>query len=337
MKKIGKIIIPSFIVIASVILFFINYKGIKPLEEVKKKTENNVTIDDVADKTCMCDFYAEKYKDWEKSGYIVQPSEEYDENKKSQEYGAYGTPIAMGMYYDEMMKNNKEIIEKKMECAKEEKKDVFEADGKTGKIGLYDKDNLTEIGKKFCNPFGMVDICVNSVEIQDTAEGYIDENGAIFGEYFEIVDKENGELKETQIIDEAYKDKYKKTGNIVMLVVNITLESNCPWVQNFDIRPELVFLKEDGEYLISDNDIPIDSMYTPRLGIDGMPVYFDKRVYSDGYEYSYLMHAGEKQTINLCYLMEDTYLDNAYIIFNGGDTSVSSTYFACYQNIIKVK
>lgn len=105
------------IAVASVAALWMNSKN-KSLEDVKndiKKTIGDTVNSDsfesenkeqllelIGDNKCICDCLEEEYSDWERRGYSVEPTKEYDSENVSGKLGIYGEPNAQQSFKDEV-------------------------------------------------------------------------------------------------------------------------------------------------------------------------------------------------------------------------------------------
>lgn len=274
--------------------------------EIKDSVEENKKniINAYINKTCRCEYWCKEYADWRDYGYSQTPLRMYNANDLATKKGEYGEVVVTRHFYNSLREYYDEYIEAKKKNAP---KIAFEENSKIEKTGIYDKKNIVSIGEEFCIPKYMTHINVNKILINNTVNGYCDEKGIVYKEF-----------------KEKSKDMLKN--NWVYVVVNITMRCNSPWVIEMPIEPVMCCLADSKEVLIKNNETGLC------ICNDGLPVYFDKCVYSDEKLY-YPMKSGTEITCNLGYFVKKENINDMYLVFD----NKTSTYFSDYQNIVKIQ
>lgn len=240
-----KYITSVVMVLLAVLLVIINIKGINPVVEAekvaekigdevsgeadKKRQEEEKIISAIEERQCNCDFWKEKYKDWEEMGYRERPIEEYDPLNKTGRIGAYGIPKAFDKLREEMGKYTSKYSK---ELKKQAPEIAFSEDGELAHTVL-NISNISKIGEKMCCASYLTDITVKEIKVLDNVKGYDNPEGIMYNDFYLIADKDSGKLNNSY--PQLNPEKYPETGELAYVVVSLELKCNSPWVVSLPI------------------------------------------------------------------------------------------------------
>lgn len=341
-KSLAKYMTSLVVIILALLLVYININGINPIKETanivdkvsdeisgeadkKRKEEENIFCA-IEQKKCNCKYWKEHYPDWEEQGYVTKPTMEYDPLNKIGRYGIYGIPKVKRIFFDDIS----EYMSKYSENLEAKAPQEAFLDDKSLNQSVVNLDNLTEIGEKMCYAPYLTDVTVNDIKILDNVTGYNKAEGIVFNDFYRVVDEQTGMLN--NVYPALNPELYPQSGEIVYVIVNLTIECNSPWVIELPIDYAIRCYKKADRCLVIDESAPQGELYSPCLGYDGMAVYVDK-IPKEFEGYFYPIGEGEKVTMNMGYFVDKAYIDNMYLVFNLGN---NEGYASAYQYAIKI-
>lgn len=330
------------VVLVALLLVYFNINGINPVKETadivdrvgdeisgeadKKRKEEEGIIQAIEQRRCNCEYWKEQYLDWEKLGYEVKPIEEYDSFNKTGKFNVYGVPKVKSLFNDDIS----EYMSKYSDSLKKDAPKEAYLDSKTMEQTVINLSNLTKTGERMCYASYLTDITVNEIKIIDNVLGYNKAEGIIFNDFNLVADEQTGKLN--NVYPALNPELYPQSGEIVYVIVNLTIECNSPWVIELPIDYAIRCYKKADRCLVIDESVPQGELYSPCLGYDGMAVYVDK-IPKEFEGYFYPIGEGEKVTMNMGYFVDKAYIDNMYLVFNLGN---NEGYASAYQYAIKI-
>lgn len=272
---------------------------------------------------CFCDYARDKYSNWESSGYQVPPTMEYDSENVSGRFGVYGVPNADQQFRDEVGLTLLEMEEKLKDSAPDyafchnvsETWQTGNEDDGSDELNpsVFMKDRIRKASEELCCcSNGMTHFTVDKVEFLK-AVPKLDKSRIIWDELYDVVDEKTGQFTK-QLPD-----------SIRYMQVTLTVKCNSPWVVTVPIAPDMVYLKDSGEYYEVDKSVPGDDEYAVSIGHDGMAVYseattveYDAAMGGNLTSMYYPMKEGVVKQFRIGYLVDSEYNDRLYLKLPAG-------------------
>lgn len=259
---------------------------------------------------------------------------EYDKDNKIPKYSVYG------MTQDEYDFRNElgfELLNSKVSID----------DNTKGNL-VFNKSCLRKINEPFYVESEHLNICINSVSVTKRLEKEEEDN--LYGRFKDIVNYLNEDrviqpmgISEKNADENGNLVENKQVSDICFVKMNITYESDCPWVQESNLSPSILFLneyddrleyifKEDASGLYSDSHMV--SLHGEQCTYYSGKLY-DMEKQPEEVGTMYPMMDGESVNVDIGFFVPECFLDKAYICFDYmGYTE--NTYKNTYMRIIKI-
>lgn len=269
--------------------------------------ENEISEDEMmqhlSNGDCMCEYWASRYMNYEREGYLISPTMDYDTNNKNLSYEAsgyrYGIPKVRGIFDEEYLYATQKYREK----LKDSLPTSIVVTYKNCGIWTYAlKSSVIKIGQRVCLPEELCDIEIKDLKIYEDLS-QLDKKGIV---------KTNWDIhKRLFNEDGTFRNDFKKDYKVA--VVDINLYGNSPWVEYIDTSAwRLESFEEKSEYF---------EMMDKSLAGTGEPLYQMSLTDNEDFEGTrYPISAGEVVTLRIAYIIfADSTDDYLYIVSGGGD------------------